>query len=600
MTLEQRVFRETLLLNLTCAFLVFIYSAVIIRFPLPWLLPAVAIVIGIVIVAQFTVAPFVNHLFSHSLSVRLENWKRNGLDEKERTQLLEAVVHFPEKMRQENVSFYFVCSCLLFLLYSRILNVPYYLNLMSSVACLFGTFVSGFITENFWRKRCSDIAYKIVSQGIDNEYVMQKKCFGLSLFRQLVEHIIVPVCCTTIISVLILVMSYVPFDEPSLWPQESVQLMRMFLVLFINFIIQAVLAVLFYMHIKESNKSMSLVLETMKQGDIIRAELLNTDVSDEIAYNFYLVNRMLLLFRSILKRSADIGQIIMNSSAELIVASNQTSATALEQSAGAREIVATMENVNKQSRDIENRIGDVAAAARKTVDEVVSGSEVLKEHLEKMTRIAEASESTIQGIRELSRRINGIWEIVTIISSIADQTKIIAFNAELEAAGVHDAGKDFHTVSVEIRRLANNTMDSTGEIKERIGEIRTASDNLIALSHSGSEKVMQVLELAGTLEDRFEHISISAETNAADDDEIKQLVQQQTAAFEQIVVTLRQISTSVESFTGAARSITGTAANLHASADELVATGSDNKTDSAEGRTPVLHDSIQSAERINE
>jgi methyl-accepting chemotaxis protein len=599
MTLEQRVFRETLVLNLTCAFLVFIYSAAITQLRFSWLLPAVVIVTGIVIVVQFTIAPFVNHFFSHSLSVRIEDWKKNGLDETGRTRLLESVVHFPERMRLENVSLYFICSCLLYLLYDRILAVPYYVNLMSYAACLFGTFVSGFITENFWRKRCAAIACTIVVQGIDDEYVMRRKCFGLPLRRQLIEHIIVPVCCTAVISILIFVMSYVPFDDPSLWPQKSAQLTRMILVLFINFVIQAVLAVLFYAHIQAANKSMSLVLEVMKQGNVLEASVLNTDISDEIAYNFYLVNRMLLLFRTILKRSADIGRIIMRSSADLITVSNQTSALALEQSAGSREIVATMENVNKQSHDIASRIDDVVAAAQKTAADVVSGSSVLKEHLEKMAHISDAHESTICGVQELGRRINGIWEIVMLISTIADQTKIIAFNAELEAAGVHDAGNDFRTVSVEIRRLANNTMDSTGEIKERINEIRAASDNLIALSKSGSEKVAHVMELAGTLEDKFTHISISAEANAGDDEEIKLLVRQQTAAFEQIVVTLKQISAGVDSFTGAARRITETAARLHAGADELGTADKDIKADTA-GQISEQNNTVQEAGHIYE
>ena len=585
MTLEKKVFRETLVLNITCSFLVFLYSAVITRLPLPWFLPAVGIVAGIVVVAQFTVAPFINHVFSHALSVRIADWEEKGLDENERTRLLEAVVHFPERMRLENVLFYFACSCVLFAMYALVLNVPFYVNCMSLAACLFGTFVSGFITENFWRKRCAAYAGRIVLQGVDNEYVMRKKIFGLSLRRQLTEHILIPVCCTAVISVLVLTMSYVPFDDPSLWPEESVQLTRMTLVLIINFVIQAVLAVMFYMHIKETNKNMSVVFEAMKKGNIVQTQNLGTDISDEIAYNFYLVNRMLLLFRSILTRSADVGRIILSSSAGLMAVSKETSASALEQSAGAREIVSTMENVDKQSHDIENRIGEVVTAARKTADDVASGSEVLKEHLAKMTRITEANESTIGGIRELSRRINGIWEIVTLISSIADQTKIIAFNAELEAAGVREAGNDFRNVSAEIRRLANSTMDSTAEIRDRISEIRTASDSLIALSQNGSEKVGQAVKLAGTLRDSFSHISTSAETNAAEDEEIKQLVRQQTAAFEQIVVTLRQISAGVENFTDASRRITETAGRLHAGADELGAADKGSGGEETDGTT---------------
>ena len=71
---------------------------------------------------------------------------------------------------------------------------------------------------------------------------------------------------------------------------------------------------------------------------------------------------------------------------------------------------------------------------------------------------------TISGIKMLGEKIESIWDIVNIINGIADQTKIIAFNAELEASAAGEAGKNFQIVATEIRRLADSTVSSTNEI----------------------------------------------------------------------------------------------------------------------------------------
>lgn len=58
-----------------------------------------------------------------------------------------------------------------------------------------------------------------------------------------------------------------------------------------------------------------------------------------------------------------------------------------------------------------------------------------------------------------------LWKLY---DNIADQTKLIAFNAAIEASSAGEAGKRFWVVSVGIRQLADNVMDSTGKIKVRL------------------------------------------------------------------------------------------------------------------------------------
>ena len=88
----------------------------------------------------------------------------------------------------------------------------------------------------------------------------------------------------------------------------------------------------------------------------------------------------------------------------------------------------------------------------------------------------------IDGIRALGQQIDCIGDIVTIINDIADQTRIIAFNAELEAVSAGEAGKNFHIVATEIRRLANSTVNSVNDIQSYIQNIQNASKNLIQSS----------------------------------------------------------------------------------------------------------------------
>ena len=176
---------------------------------------------------------------------------------------------------------------------------------------------------------------------------------------------------------------------------------------------------------------------------------------------------------------------------------------------------------------------------------------------------------TIAGIRELGDKIENIWDIVTLINSVADQAKIIAFNAELEASSAGESGKNFHIVATEIRRLADGIIDGTKEIKDKINEIQESSDSLILESENGTEKIQSGVENAKGLEDRFSSIKNASEITAQSADKITTIIQQQAIASEQILVTLRQISSGVENFTSATENISQASQNLKVIADEL-------------------------------
>ncbi|MBQ9207093.1 MAG: hypothetical protein IJ158_10320 [Treponema sp.] len=253
----------------------------------------------------------------------------------------------------------------------------------------------------------------------------------------------------------------------------------------------------------------------------------------------------------------------------LAVSSKENAATSQDQSASVKEIVATMEDNTALSENISQKINGVTQVASKTNEDVAEGVAYLEENVNQLKEIASANQDTIDGIKSLGDRIENIWDIVSLINSVADQAKIIAFNAELEASSAGEAGKNFHIVATEIRRLADGIIDGTKEIKTKITEIQQSSDSLILLSESGTEKIQKGVQTASALSERFTSIKNASEITAESSQKITTIIQQQAMASEQILITLKQIASGTESFSAATENISAASQQLKSIAEDL-------------------------------
>lgn len=294
--------------------------------------------------------------------------------------------------------------------------------------------------------------------------------------------------------------------------------------------------------LREVNRIASLA----SQGDL--SQTINLKTQDEIGGIADQVNSIMDKMTEIVKRlRVDVGT-IDSSIQDLSSSSREISTTSNEQASAVKEIVTTMEDSDSLTKGIEKKITEVAEISERTRSVVISGVNNVEASLEKMEEIRVSNNSTISGIRSLGEKIEAIWDIVNIINSIADQTKIIAFNAELEASAAGEAGKNFQIVASEIRRLADSTVSSTSEIRNKINEIQHSSDRLITSSEDGTNKIEEGGKLTESLHSTFSEIRETAEVSANSAKEITDAVRQQVIAFEQILLTLRQISGGINSF----------------------------------------------------
>ena len=538
--------------NLLAIIAIFVYSAYFIGLQKSQILAAIIIIVIIVFPAQLILAPLTNKLILGDIIERVAWWQKKGCaNNKERLNLLQDIMKFPKKKGLEAFTYFLVCAILMFWGYDIFLHVNFHLNIISFFACIFGAYNAGIMSYSFSSDICSRIARQIYSQGIDETKVERAGFYNLSIKTQGIFYIIIPIIATSILSGLVIKTFNITGMEFKILEYPK-YVHRLVVILICNVIICITLAFQFITKFIKMTETMHRVLIELSKGSIsVQDSLVPVDFSNELSRDMHLINKTIHMFRNVLNRATEIGNAVDKTTNDLSVTSKQTASTSLEQSAGIKEVVSTMEKADSLSKEISCKMNEVSKIASKNVGVVEEGYTILKSSLSKMLEIKKTNSTTINSIKSLSNEIEDIWEIVNIINNIADQTKIIAFNAELEATNAGKDGKNFHIVANEVRRLANGTMDSVHEIRERITNIQKASNNLITTSEIDFKRVEEGYSITQKLEKQFTEIQKTSESTTGASFDIQKIIEEQTASFDQIVITLKQISVSSDNFSSA-------------------------------------------------
>jgi methyl-accepting chemotaxis protein len=253
---------------------------------------------------------------------------------------------------------------------------------------------------------------------------------------------------------------------------------------------------------------------------------------------------------------------IQQSTNEIFVSSKDIFTTANNQAASVQEIESTIKENTLIAVDIAEKTGSVATIASKMEEDVKSGFSVLEQNVIQMGDIKTKNDSVISGIIALGNKITKIRDIVRTINTITDQTKVIAFNAALEAASAGDKGKRFAVVASEVNRLAGDIAALTTQIKEQVEEIQNSSSSLIISSEESADKITEGNKLIKDLEDIFREIRSGAEITANQAGTITQSTQKQQKSSEQIGIAIADISRGLSSFIHSTEVATASAEGL--------------------------------------
>ncbi len=184
------------------------------------------------------------------------------------------------------------------------------------------------------------------------------------------------------------------------------------------------------------------------------------------------------------------GNELSNSSSHANKASNQVTSAISEVSKGAvtqaesvQDAAFRTDTIGTDIDNISHNVSSLDEASRKMKESCDKTSDALNEIVEQNMSVAEAVGEIGATIKATNDSANSIAEFTDEINSIASKTNLLSLNASIEAARAGEAGRGFAVVADEIRLLADQSRNSSDEIKNIV-------DKLLEDAHAS----VQVLE----------------------------------------------------------------------------------------------------------
>ncbi len=532
-----------------------------------------------------------NKRCTKKLSNRILYWEATGLDEKRRTSLLKSISGFPLK---KSIEIFFL---LVFVGSSTYLGTGKFLHMDRSVVRLliesyvFASYCLSIFYMIFLEKKCFGYSVRLVNQGIDSSV---RTYFGLSFRHAFFLFIIFPLVLSTVYYFLLVRFGFVHqvvhqggkimtqtmseselggFFVKSSISRRLIQ-RRMFLFSIVNIF---TMSYLFYAYFHRVNKYSSIMenslvhLKNRKSG---KEMLFPVDLASENSYSLYLINKAVLLFDRIINTNTHTSVSIEKSAQKLSEITKDTRLNVLEQSSNIEEILATMQSVSHLSEKSELKIDEALKVTSKTLDNVDVIFRNLSENATKIKNLTDANRMTTNNLSLLSSRILSIKEIVNLIDKVSEQTKTIAFNAELEANTIKVRKGSLKNVAEQIRNLTNTTNELTKDIRLKIRDIINSSKQLIEFGNTCMEKTYEANEICEILKKRFDSIRESSKLTSSNAEDVKVSIKVQTESLNEIVRAFSAITESVKKFGVKATDVFSTIEKLQENSSHILAINS--------------------------
>jgi methyl-accepting chemotaxis protein len=287
-------------------------------------------------------------------------------------------------------------------------------------------------------------------------------------------------------------------------------------------------------------REISNVAERVASGDLT-VNLPSNNRADEVGALMQVFRKMVESLQRVTQQIREGINVLASSASEILATTTQVASGATETATAISQTTTTVEEVKQTAQLSNQKAKSVSESAQKAAQVSQSGHKAVEESIQGMNRIREQMEAIAESIMRLSEQSQAIGEIIATVNDLAEQSNLLSVNAAIEAAKAGEQGKGFAVVAQEIKSLAEQSKQATGQVRVILSDIQKATSAAVMVTEQGSKAVEAGVKQSVEVRESIKMLGESVRESAQAAVQIATSSQQQLVGMDQVVLAMESI-----------------------------------------------------------
>ncbi len=277
------------------------------------------------------------------------------------------------------------------------------------------------------------------------------------------------------------------------------------------------------------------------EGDLTRR--LTIESQDEFGILGSAFNRFVERIHTSISEVSSATQHVNEVALRVVSASNSSMLNSDEQASRTNSVAAAINQLGAAAQEIARNAAQASNQASDARGLAEDGQQVVERSIKAMHQLSEMLATSSTNIESLNSKTVNIGQILEVITSISQQTNLLALNAAIEAARAGEAGRGFAVVADEVRNLAHRTQESAQQVQTMIEELQVGARESVGTMGHSQRHSLESVEIANLAGERLNSVTQRIGEIDGMNQSVATATEEQTSVVESINMDISEINT---------------------------------------------------------